>query len=254
VVLLLENKADPTSLDNEQKSPLHYAIAHGHAKVVSRLLEHGADINTAAKDGTTPLHLAASKGSIPLLCLLIEKGARLDARDLRGNTALAAVPLADRAAHEVPALPRKLASDIKSLLNIANGKTQGYSDYEEEGNERVFSDVTFVVDGQQVHAHRNIVALRCPRLGKLFKHASPRDRVELRDVAFTTFQALLEWIYSEDVASLRVADPEVPFILSLLMAADRYRYFYFYFYFFYYFYLFFYYLFFIYFFVIFIFI
>jgi ankyrin repeat protein len=116
LALLLENKADPSSTDNEQKTPLHYAIAHGHTKVVSRLLEHGADINIAAKDGTTPLHLAASKGSLPLLCLLIEKGARIDARDGRGSTALACIPLADRPVIEAPTPARKLTADIKVHL------------------------------------------------------------------------------------------------------------------------------------------
>ena len=104
---------------------------------------------------------------------------------------------------------------------MANGKHQAYRDYDDEGNESLFSDVTFGVDGQQVHAHRNIVALRCPRLGKLFKHQT-QDKVEIRDVTYATFQALLEWLYSDDVANLRVSDPDVHAIISLLMAADRY--------------------------------
>lgn len=157
-----------------------------------------------------------------LLCLLIEKGARIDARDGRGNTALACIPLAERPLLEIPAPPRKLAADIKSLLTIANGKqSQSYRDYDDEGNENFFSDVTFVVEAQQIHAHRNIVALRCPRLGKLLKHQTPADKVEIRDVTFATFQALLEWLYSDDVANLRASDPDVHAILYLLLAADR---------------------------------
>eukprot|EP00026_Physarum_polycephalum_P002433 Phypoly_transcript_02439.p1 GENE.Phypoly_transcript_02439~~Phypoly_transcript_02439.p1 ORF type:complete len:769 (+),score=192.19 Phypoly_transcript_02439:134-2440(+) len=220
VVLLLENKADPSSTDNEQKTPLHFAIAQGHTKVVSRLLEHGADINIAAKDGTTPLHLAALKGNLPLLCMLIEKGARIDARDGRGSTALASIPLAERPLLEVPTSSRKLATDIKSLLTAANGKNK-HRDYDDEGNETFFSDVTFGVDGQQVHAHKNIVALRCPRLGKFFKNQGP-EKVEIRDITVATFQALLEWVYSDDVANLRSNDPDVNAILSLLLAADRF--------------------------------
>lgn len=225
VALLLENKGDPTSTDNEHKSPLHYAIAGGHAKVVSRLLEYGADINTAAKDGSTPLHVAASKGSLPLVGLLIEKGAKLDVRDLKGNTALAAIPLADKKVPEVPLPSRKLSNDIKSLFTNANGKSNDDDD-DEDGSEKTFSDITFAVEGQAIHAHKNIVSLRCPRLGKLFRnsvgHVGQKDKVEVRDISLSSFNAVMEWIYSEDVASLRVAEPEVSTILSILMAADRF--------------------------------
>lgn len=226
VGLLLESKADPTSTDNEHKGPLHYAIAGGHAKVVSRLLEYGADINTPAKDGSTPLHIAASKGSLALVSLLIEKGAKLDARDLRGNTALAAVPLAPRSTPEIPSPPRKLANDIKSLFTNANGKGKDDDDDDDEdASEKTFSDLTFMVDRQPIYAHKNIVSLRCPRLGKLYKnsigHVGQKDKVEVKDISVVVFKAILEWIYAEDVAALRSDDPEVSSILSILLAADR---------------------------------
>lgn len=222
VVLLLENKAEPNSADNDNKNPLHYATAHGHVKVVTKLLEHGAEINNAAKDGTTPLHLAATKGSLPLLTQLMEKGARVDARDLRGNTALASVPLADRPSAEAPAAAHRLVSDIKGMYTAANEKKSGYNEYDDEPNTgRRFCDATFNVDGQQIYGHRNIISLRCPRLGKMFKPQAASDEVEIRDVPITIFQSIMEWIYSEEVASLRASDPDVSAVLSLILAADR---------------------------------
>ncbi len=219
VVLLLENKADVNNKDNDNKSPLYYAIANGHQKVVMRLLENGAEINSAAKDGTTPLHLAAVKGSIPLLTLLIEKGAKVDARDLKGNTALACIPLAERPVPENPSPSHRLAADIKLLFSRANGKKQ-YDD--DEPPNGYFSDVTFNVEGSAVNAHRNIVSLRCPRLGKLFKKNAAHDDVNINDISLPIFQAILEWIYSDEVVLLRSADPNVSTILALFFASDRY--------------------------------
>ena len=43
---------------NNHWTPLHYAVAHQHEKVVAYLLEQGADPLARARGGWTPLHAA----------------------------------------------------------------------------------------------------------------------------------------------------------------------------------------------------
>jgi ankyrin repeat protein len=59
-------------------TPLHIAVAEGHADVVRTLLEAGADLTATTERGRTPLHLALQR-SPGLVGVLREAGAALDA-------------------------------------------------------------------------------------------------------------------------------------------------------------------------------
>mmetsp|Transcript_10288 Transcript_10288/g.25864 ORF Transcript_10288/g.25864 Transcript_10288/m.25864 type:complete len:973 (+) Transcript_10288:422-3340(+) len=74
--------------DDEDETPLHYAIRVGSAKAAELLLRGGASANVTSADGETPLHLAATLGEIDCCKLLLRAKAQLNIQDQLGRTAL----------------------------------------------------------------------------------------------------------------------------------------------------------------------
>lgn len=82
------------------------------------------------------------------------------------------------------------------------------------------ADVTFVVDGHEVPAHRCILAARCETFRRMF-NSSMREgqmgqKVEIAEVSHAAFACMLQYIYGGAVAV-----PE-DFAVELLGLADRY--------------------------------
>ena len=63
--------------DDLGRTPLHYAVVHGHLDVVAFLLHAGADVNAhdERRIGDTPLGEAAATCSLEMAALLVEAGA-----------------------------------------------------------------------------------------------------------------------------------------------------------------------------------
>jgi hypothetical protein len=64
-----------------------------------------------------------------------------------------------------------------------------------------FSDITFVVHGQRVFAHKNILAAQCEYFNVLFKPQSPFaesgcSEIEVTEWSHNAFMAVLEWLYT----------------------------------------------------------
>ncbi len=105
IKLLLEKNANPNSIDNEQKSPLHMA-AKCSPDIVELLLDNGADVNMKvghirylssgynsfredSREGYwTPIFIASRYNNDELIHLLLERGANINARDSLGRTPL----------------------------------------------------------------------------------------------------------------------------------------------------------------------
>lgn len=87
VSALLDNSpADGiNAIDSYGGTPLAYAAAQGHSKVVSSLLEKGAKINLKDKFNQTPLLWATWRKHETTVQLLLEKGACIDAKYLCGQ-------------------------------------------------------------------------------------------------------------------------------------------------------------------------
>ncbi|KAK5659434.1 hypothetical protein OQA88_635 [Cercophora sp. LCS_1] len=62
------------SPDGLSRTPLHWAAANGHAKVVSVLLQRRAEPNLPDQLGVKPIHLAARKNHAEVVKLLLEAG------------------------------------------------------------------------------------------------------------------------------------------------------------------------------------
>jgi len=80
--------ADKEVMDEDGYTPLHWAAAEGHLPVVQYLCGQGADKEARDEDDNTPLHLAARSGHLPVVQYLCEQGADKEARGERGGTPL----------------------------------------------------------------------------------------------------------------------------------------------------------------------
>jgi ankyrin repeat protein len=83
--LLIANKADVMTREENGGTPLHFAAESGNKDVAEVLIAHGADVNAKDKSGRTPLHKAANKDVAELL---LAKGANIKARISQGGTPL----------------------------------------------------------------------------------------------------------------------------------------------------------------------
>lgn len=101
-----------------------------------------------------------------------------------------------------------LARDMRGLLN----------------NEKL-SDVTFIVEGRPLHAHRCILSVRCEPLDSMLdggmREAQQRE-VVLEDVRFDAFLSFLEYLYTDHVEALASPSFSVDAALDLLTIADRF--------------------------------
>nr|WCB87117.1 CPPV306 ankyrin repeat protein [Cooks petrelpox virus] len=73
------NNISLESIDDEDDiSPLHYAVSRGHKEIVISMLEHGADVNLYNDEVCSPLHRAIENNNIEMVKLLIDNGADTD--------------------------------------------------------------------------------------------------------------------------------------------------------------------------------
>jgi len=73
--------------DENGHTPLHFASAHGHTRLLSALIDLKADPNAKDKYGGTALHIAACQGHAQSVSALLQKGG-VDIADDDGDTAL----------------------------------------------------------------------------------------------------------------------------------------------------------------------
>ena len=99
--VLVEGRADPLLMTEDQVSPLAVAAGLGKERMartaeqrksaleaVKLAVELGADVNAIAADGRTALHGAAYLGANEMIQFLVEQGANLETKDMYGQTPL----------------------------------------------------------------------------------------------------------------------------------------------------------------------
>jgi len=67
---LVEKGANKEVIDEDKKTPLHYAAEKGHLPIVSFLIAKGANKKVIDEKGKTPLHYAIAKGHLTIVSLL----------------------------------------------------------------------------------------------------------------------------------------------------------------------------------------
>lgn len=88
-ILAIGQGADVNSMDNMQRTPLHWAVRGANRSlIVSALLEAGADVHLSDSGGWTALHHAALCGTTECMRQIANAGADINAQDKDGKTAL----------------------------------------------------------------------------------------------------------------------------------------------------------------------
>ncbi|MBR4222180.1 MAG: ankyrin repeat domain-containing protein [Victivallales bacterium] len=88
-LLFIEKRDLADKRDQQDHSPLYYAVTGGKMEVVEYLCQAGANVNTLEEDETwTPLLAAIRKGNEALVKLLLKHGADLDKTTSDGHTPL----------------------------------------------------------------------------------------------------------------------------------------------------------------------
>jgi len=75
VRLLIKNKSEINTVDNNGWTPMHYAAANGYTSITKLLIQNGANIDAKNSDGQTPFDLAITNGHKNDWQLLIDNGA-----------------------------------------------------------------------------------------------------------------------------------------------------------------------------------
>jgi hypothetical protein len=85
---LIEHGAVIDSVDEEGRTPTHYAALNGHPDILAVLLDAGAKVDVTDRSGWTPLFYASQRGDDESVALLLRHGANAEARDWAKATPL----------------------------------------------------------------------------------------------------------------------------------------------------------------------
>ena len=84
----------------------------------------------------------------------------------------------------------------------------------------VFTDVTFSIRGQELHAHKAVLATRSPIFSAMFKADANKEfpnKIEITDISYEAFEQMLKYMYTGDVDEIEAVAEE------LLAASDKYQ-------------------------------
>ncbi|XP_033849129.3 ankyrin repeat and BTB/POZ domain-containing protein 3-B-like [Acipenser ruthenus] len=89
-------------------------------------------------------------------------------------------------------------------------------------NNKEMSDVTFLVEGKPYYAHKELLAAASSRFQSLISVASSEStsHIEVRDVTYTGFQVVMQYIYNGGVEGTHISKHQV---LDVLRAASFFR-------------------------------
>ena len=109
--------------------------------------------------------------------------------------------------------PDYVEPEAKTTSSLAN-------DLKSAINDSAFSDVTFLVEGREIHAHRAILSARCDHFRAMFtsgmKEANEQV-VEIPTVRYDVFYAVLNYIYTDTIDKL-----SAEMAIDVYIAADLY--------------------------------
>jgi speckle-type POZ protein len=113
--------------------------------------------------------------------------------------------------------PPAISRDLRRLLHLDGSKSNS-------SGMPFATDVTFIVEQTEIHAHRLVLAMRSPvfnagLLGAM-KESAACSRVTIDDMSASTFKAMLFFIYTDELPNSHKYENQN--VGDLLVAADRY--------------------------------
>mmetsp|Transcript_7814 Transcript_7814/g.22326 ORF Transcript_7814/g.22326 Transcript_7814/m.22326 type:complete len:579 (+) Transcript_7814:33-1769(+) len=92
-------------------------------------------------------------------------------------------------------------------------------------NKEQFSDITFLVEGRRLYAHRVLLTLFSDYFRRAFAcgmRESYEPEVVIEGISYDTFYALLEFLYTGNFRLSQAQQSDVCFLMGLLRAADQF--------------------------------
>lgn len=108
----------------------------------------------------------------------------------------------------------KLADDV----NVEIPSSSLITDLRNTLNDPRFSDVTFIIEGKPVHAHK-LLCSRCPYFKAMFEGRmieSQQRSISINNVNYSVFVAILEYLYTDDI------EINLDMAMDLFVAADQF--------------------------------
>ena len=94
-------------------------------------------------------------------------------------------------------------------------------DLKEMVNDDEYSDVTFIVEGQHVHAHRAVLAKRCEHFAAMFRSGMRESeegaKIPIPTISRSVFLLILEYLYTDSVKI------DLEHAVDLYIASDLYQ-------------------------------
>jgi hypothetical protein len=87
-------------------------------------------------------------------------------------------------------------------------------------NNQLLSDVVFIIEGKEIRANKAVMAARSEHFRALFYGGMKEQheaRVEIPDIAYNVFEAILEYLYTDTVRGMNV-----DMAVSLMIAAEQF--------------------------------
>jgi hypothetical protein len=92
-------------------------------------------------------------------------------------------------------------------------------------NQEQFSDVTFLVEGRRLHAHRILLTMFSDYFRRAFEcgmRETFEPEIVIEGISYETFYALLEFLYTGKLQLTEAHQADVCFLMGLLRAADQF--------------------------------
>jgi len=156
------------------------------------------------------------------LCQLGEKASMIKSRIWRDVSINGGIDLLIQIANSKPSKPQRYASEVLELLEIpvAMISTPKHPHYVDILEKRIFSDVTFIVDGNCIYAHKVILAANSPYFNAMFTinlREQTASVVEISEFSFQVFETLIRFLYTPIPPTFTTQSA-----LEIIVCADMY--------------------------------
>lgn len=122
---LLKQGADLDVMNKEGIYPIHQMALYNGIEDVDFLLSHGVPIDQKTRYGWTVFHFAAMNADLNLIRFLIERGANINKKDDKGLTPLHVAATSNIMSHQIPKFLQAIELLVESGVDIFSRSREG---------------------------------------------------------------------------------------------------------------------------------